>query len=201
MSRLALYDVSGLLTDLLQKLSGEDGEAWKESLRKMLRKEFEVWKTIKRNPDFKTSKNFLDVLSGKEFRIFDWAKNIMSKDDFKNSLKDNLKQGYDLFLLTTSQLTGKTENGTTQEVFTGAERLGFQKCPAWIGPQLRLIYKDQPNGEWIRIGMEPITGSGGVPGVFVVDCDDSELWLSADCAPPGDVWRPGVLWLFCRPRK
>ena len=37
MARIALCDASGPLTDLLQRLSGEDGTAWLRNLNKMLR--------------------------------------------------------------------------------------------------------------------------------------------------------------------
>lgn len=39
MSRLALCNVRGPLTDLLEKLSGEDGDQWLRALNKMLRRE------------------------------------------------------------------------------------------------------------------------------------------------------------------
>ena len=39
MSRLALCDACGPLSDLLQKLSGEKGEEWNGALKKMLRRE------------------------------------------------------------------------------------------------------------------------------------------------------------------
>lgn len=46
-----------------------------------------------------------------------------------------------------------------------------------------------------------ITDSDGDPNVFNVDCNDSELWLNANYANPGNVWNPDDLWLFCRPRN
>lgn len=39
MTRVALCDARGPLTDLIEKLSGEDGSSWHEALKKMLRKE------------------------------------------------------------------------------------------------------------------------------------------------------------------
>ena len=43
-TRLALCDARGPLADLLEKLSGEDGEIWLRGLNKFLRKE-ESWRT------------------------------------------------------------------------------------------------------------------------------------------------------------
>lgn len=162
---------------------------------------WKVWRTIKCNPALKRSKHFLSAFSKKGLKISDRAKDIMLKDDFKKSFKGNSGQEYDLFLLTTSQLIGKANGGTTQEVFAGAKRLGFQKCPAWIGPQLRLNYEDQSNGEWIRIGMETITDSNDGLRTFNVYRNGSELWLSAYYVNPDNVWHPDYLWVFCRPCK
>ena len=177
-----------LLNDFLQRgVEGKFNVSW------------ETWKTIKRDSDLKTSEDFLKALNKKGFRVSDWAKDIISKDAFKKSLES--EQECNLVLLSTSQLTGKRGNATTQEVFAGAERLGFQKCPAWVGSQLRLDYKDQVNGEWIRVGMEPITDSDGGPDVFVVLCGGSGHWLGAFYARPGGVWGPADLWIFSLPCK
>lgn len=162
---------------------------------------WKIWKTIKRNSVLRRSGDFLCALVQHKFEISDWTKDIMSKDDFNNSLRDDLGQKYDLFLLTTERLTGKADCGTTQEVFAGAKRLDYQKCPAWIGPQLRLDYEDQSNSEWIQIGMEPILSSNGCLRTFGVGRGDSELLLGANPTEPGTIWAPSRLWIFCRPRK
>ena len=43
-----------------------------------------------------------------------------------------------------------------QKIYERAQRLGFGLAPAEIAPQLRLQYLDQPIGEFLIIGMEPI---------------------------------------------
>ena len=45
MARLALCEVRGLLVDLLDKLSGEDGSTWFVALAKFLRKE-NPWESV-----------------------------------------------------------------------------------------------------------------------------------------------------------
>ena len=145
MSRLALCDVSGPLTDLLQKLSGEDGEQWMRALNKMLRKEnpqeeSAIWKTVKLGTGPKTAKDFRKALKAGGNKIGDWADYLLGKPEFRNSVSAEEKE-VDLVVFTTAQLTGKN-NGTTAEVFAGAERLGLQKCSAEVGPQLRLQYND-----------------------------------------------------------
>jgi len=71
-----------------------------------------------------------------------------------------------------------------------AKQLDLELCPAEVGPQLRLQYLDQPNGEWLRIAMEPITFSDGNLCLFGVGRVSNEFWL--DSSRNG---RPGGFWL------
>jgi len=207
MTRLALCDVSGPLTDLFQKLSGEDGEQWLRALNKMLRKEnpweaFPTWKTIKLGTGPKTADDFRKslALAASGNRVSDWANDLLGKPEFANSVSEKEVE-VDLVVLTTAQLTSKANGGTTAEVFAGAERLGLKKCSAEVGPRLRLQYQDQPLGEWLLIGMEPIRHSDGRLGVFDVGRGDDGRWLGGDYGDPGGVWAAGDQWVFVRPRK
>jgi len=202
----ALAEVAGPLKDLAEKLGGEGGEQWFAAFKRFLRKEepwpkFPVWKTIKLGAGFKVADDFRSVLKKAKCQSSNWADDIMNKPSFAKSLAGaDPKEEYDLVLLTTAQLTGKN-GGTTSEVFAGAEGLGLKKCPAWMGPKLRSEYLDQPNGEWIIVGMDPFAGSGGNLGVFYVERHGSGLWLGSYWGNPDHVWGAGYLWVFCLPRK
>lgn len=63
---------------------------------------------------------------------------------------------------------GFTNPPTTEKLFTKAEQLGLELCPAEIGPQYRLQYENQPTQEWVYIGMKPIDVSIGGPGLFLL---------------------------------
>jgi len=76
------------------------------------------------------------------------------------------------------------------------KELGYDLCPAEVGPQLRLQYKNQPNGEWLRVAMEPIEDSGGDLDVFRVKRVDDDLWLNAGCGSPDYVWSPEGVFVF-----
>ena len=142
------------------------------------------------------------MLKEAKYQIGDWANDIMDKPAFAQSLAEaDPEEEYDLVLLTTAQLTGNKRGGITAQVFAGAERLGLEKLPAWMGPKLRQVYLNQPNGERILIGMEPIADSDGDLSVFDVERDDSDLWLSGCRSDPDDVWDPSDQWLFRFPRK
>ena len=198
----ALAEVAGPLKDFAEKLGGEGGEEWLAAFKRFLRKEetwpkFPIWKTIELG-GFKTADDFRKAINGVRMKISTWANDILGR-----SVITNRKVKLDLVMLTTAELTGKKEGGTTAEVFAGAARLGLEKCPAEAGPQLRLQYQDQLNGEWIIVGMKPITGSGGGLGMFSVMRGDSGLlWL--DGGPWGGsdgIWYPGGRWVFRLLRK
>ena len=75
-------------------------------------------------------------------------------------------------------------------------RLGLELCPAETGPHYRLQYKNQPFGEWIRVGMKPISDSSGDPSVFVLSHSDDGLWLGDSWARPGSRCSSGGRFAF-----
>lgn len=100
-----------------------------------------------------------------------------------------------LVILSVSQL-GFPRGATRQEIYDKAQELGLDLAPAEAGPQLRLQYPDQPQGEWIVIGMEPITDSGGDPALFDVYSSDAERWLDGVGGRPGRHWDAGNRFAF-----
>ena len=159
-----------------------------------------TFKTIKLGTKgLKTPADFIMSLKDSGDLIGDWASNLLDKPEFKTSISDDEIE-VDLVILNTAQFTGK-DGGTTAEVFIGAERLGFKKCSAEVGPQLRLQYPDQPEDEWLVIGMEPIRHSDGNLFVFCVEHSSSGLWLFGADADPDYFWLAGHNWVFVRPRK
>lgn len=201
----------GVVTENLPNISNKLMQNWIEKPRELQRvlknalcptetiPIFPVWKTIKRGPNLDTADTFSKAIKAKGMEIGDWAKDIMSKPDFIRSITEtNSEQEYDLFQLTTAQLTG-TGAGTTAEVFAGIERLKFEKCPAWMGPKVRLDYLDQPNGEVLIIAMNPITDSDGNLKLFGVRHDGHGLWLYGSYGEPDYVWNSDTRFVFaCR---
>lgn len=69
--------------------------------------------------------------------------------------------------------------------------LGFELCPPETGPYKRLADKDQSLGNWYYIGMQPVAGSGGFPGVFDCERDGGGAWLDCRWADSDDRWSLG----------
>ncbi len=203
-TRLTLCDTSGPLIDLIQKLSGEEGEMWLRCLKRMLRKEnpreavtapdFQAWKTIKLGTGLKTAPDFLTALNEQKFQTSNWAKNILGKLEFTVVAQET---EIDLVVVTVAEL-GFPKSATRQDIYQRAQKLGLDLCPAEVGPQLRIQYKDQPKGESLLIGMEPITNSDGDLRVFRVVHDDEDLWLNSCCGSPDIFWGADRRWVFLR---
>ncbi|MCX6760370.1 MAG: hypothetical protein NTW46_03450 [Candidatus Nealsonbacteria bacterium] len=157
----------------------------------------DVWKTIKLGTGLKTADDFRASLKGNGFSIGDWANDILGKPEFVVATEE---KEVDLVKVTVAEL-GFNKGARRDQIYERARELGLEPCPSEVGPQLRLQYKDQPNNEWILIGMDPICHSDGGLRVFSVERDDSVRWLYGHYDGPGSVWGPGFRWAFVRPRK
>ncbi len=132
-----------------------------------------------------------------------WAKDMMGKPAFIVSDKP---YETDLVTLTPRELgftsTLRTDKFVTKEFCAkwSEKHLNGQVielCEPEDGPQLRLQYDDQPNGEAVWMAMERITDSGGDPSVFYVSRDDDgDLWLRGDYADAGSLWSLGARVVF-----
>jgi hypothetical protein len=158
-------------------------------------KVWKTWRTIKLGTGLKTADDFIKVLKKADCEITDWGKDIIGKPAFTVATEE---MEVELVNVSGAEL-GFTSNVTRADIYKRAVELGLDLCPNEVGPQLRLQYKDQPEGEWLLVAMEPIIGSGGGLSVFIVGRDGGgELWLDGYDGHPGDVWGPGGRWLFLR---
>jgi len=188
------FETAGL-QDRIIRDPQEAGRQFTEFLKNIARMVAGIFKTIKVGTGLKSADDFRTALKSAGCSIGDWANDILGKPAFTVASQED---SIDLVVLTTAQLTGDNNGGTTEEVFAGAARFGLDKCSPEDGPQLRLQYPDQPLGEWLRIGMDPIADSDGNLIVFRVAHDVVGLWLDASCADPDNHWRGGNRWVFRR---
>lgn len=78
------------------------------------------------------------------------------------------KTNVELALVSPTQLGFTSDRVTLANLYTRARNLGFELAPAEVGPQLRIQYFDQPIGEFLIIGMEPIKTWSGEPVILNV---------------------------------
>ena len=78
------------------------------------------------------------------------------------------KTNVELFTVSVAELGFKTDTASLADIFARAKQLGFGLAAAEVGPQLRLQYFDQPIGEFLIIGMEPIRTWTGAPIILNV---------------------------------
>ena len=190
----------GQVEAVFNKLGGDDGVRRflaGELVVKETERQLKVWKTIKLGTDFRTADDFRKALKGNGFNIGDWANDILGKPAFMVATEET---EVDLVKVTVAEL-GFKKGARRNQIYERARDLGLELCPPEVGPQLRLQYQDQPNGEWILVAMEPIVDSGGDPELFYVERHGSGLWLSSRWGNPGRFWLAGSQWVFCRPCK
>ncbi len=157
-------------------------------------RDFAVWKTVtlglKRSP-----KGYRKAIEKKCDRIGNYASQILNKTKVSRTEVE-----LDLVVVTVGEL-GFKDGARLDKIYARAIELGLELCPAEVGPALRLLHKDQPRGERLRIGMEPIAALDGSPGVFGVGSDNGDRWLDNSYGSAGSVWSTVSQWVFVRPRK
>jgi len=187
----------GQMEAIVNKLGGMDGVRRflsGDTIVTVAERVFPAWKTITLGTSLRTADEFRGALKSNGFHIGDWGNDILDKPAFTTAPKET---EVDLVVVSVAELGFK--NGATRlEIYERSQELGLELCPAEVGPQLRLQYKDQPRGEWLLIGMEPITDSDGHPSVFSVECGDDGLWLGGNHGHPGSFWPCPNRWVFLR---
>ena len=141
----------------------------------------------------KTAEELISEMEAVGIKLSDYARSmLLNKAEF---IPTPNAENMTLIRLTIGGLGFKT-SATTTQIFERAQELGLELCPPDTGPNYRLKYRNQPFGEWFRIGMKPIADSDGYPHVFNLERGDDGLWLYNDWARPGNVWRPGDEFAF-----
>jgi len=67
-----------------------------------------------------------------------------------------------------AELGFQTDTASLADIYARARQLGFGLAAAEVAPQLRLQYFNQPMGEFLIIGMEPIKTWKGEPVILTV---------------------------------
>jgi hypothetical protein len=144
-----------------------------------------VWKTITIGT-FADSFALTSALDAVGCGIGNLAGEILARPAFFLSAT---KRNADLFAVSAAELGFQTDTASLADIYARAQQLGFGLAPAEIAPQLRLQYFDQPIGEFLIIGMEPIKTWKGEPVILTVANGGARLILigrdgSADAQIP-----------------
>jgi hypothetical protein len=123
-----------------------------------------VWKKVAVGSfsDLLALRNALNIVG---CGILDSAEEILARPTFTLSAT---KADVELLAVSAAELGFQTETASLEQIYARAQQLGFGLAAAEIAPQLRLQYFDQPIGEYLIIGMEPIKTWKGEPVILTV---------------------------------
>jgi hypothetical protein len=149
-------------------------------------------KTIETDPNIQTPEEARQAILAKGCKIYTYADQILEKTPFSKE-----KKSYDLVSFTVEQL-GFPQGAKLRDIYAKAKELGLELCPAEVGPLLRLQYTNQPDNNYLRIAMEPISDADGNPTLFLVLRGDGEFWLDDSRGYSGHEWISDYQFVFLR---
>jgi hypothetical protein len=123
-----------------------------------------VWKTITVGT-FANSFALRNALDAAGCGIGDQAEEILARPAFTVSAA---KTDVELVAVSAAELGFQTDTASLADIYARARQLGFGLAAAEVAPQLRVQYLDQPIGEFLIIGMEPIKTWSGEPVILSV---------------------------------
>jgi len=173
------------IAENLPDMSGPQVQGWIENPKRLqqalkvlaeIPSDPKVWKRITLGTGIDAD-GYRKAIKAKKMRIGDYANDILGKPTFSVATEEEEVE-LDLVVVSVAEL-GFPKGAKLKDIFARAKEKGLHLCPNQVGPELRLQYEDQPKDEWLLIGMEPITGSGGGPSVFRVGHDSDDLWRGA----------------------
>jgi len=117
---------------------------------------FQVWRTITLGA-YKGVDAYRDALDSARIKIGDSADQILGRPAFPYA---TTKTDVELVLLSAANLGVESESSLA-DVYKRARQAGLELCPAEVGPQLRLDYRNQPLGEALNVAIEPVATYSG----------------------------------------
>jgi len=124
-------------------------------------REIQIWRTTTLG-FHKGVDSYRDALDAAKMKIGDAADEILGRPAF---LYVKEKTEVELTVVSAADL-GVESEAALADVYKQAKQFGLALCPAEVGPQLRLDYRDQPRGESLNIAMEPVSTYSGEPMIL-----------------------------------
>jgi hypothetical protein len=154
-----------------------------------------VWKTITLGR-FANSFALRNALDAAGCGVGDLAEQILARPAFA---MNPAEVDVDLVVVSAAELGTPTETSLA-DVYARAQERGLALAPAEVGPQLRLQYFDQPIGEFLHVGMNPIKTWSGEPAIFVLVNGGAGLILIGTESSANAKISATTRFLFVRPR-
>lgn len=206
---ITIGEVKGLYADLNEKLASENSQEWLGAFKLFLKKQ-NPWEkvvnmvanviTLTVTSDGRKGKDFIRTLLQKDWRISDWAKDVMSKKAFDASVTDGTT--YNLVVIKGEEF--KDSERYTSNIREEAARRGYLTPPAEVAPLLREKLSDEEIERmglwWLVVMHDPIKDSDGYPDLLNVARDDEGRWLDADCVYPDGRWLREFGFVFLAPQ-
>ena len=136
-----------------------------------------IWKTIEIG-SFPDSIALRNALNAADCAIGGQAEEILARPAFTVVAR---KMQIDLVAVSPAELGFDGDAVSLADIYVRASQLGFRPAPAEVGPQLRLQYPDQPMGEFLIVGMEPIRTWSDEPVILTVANGGAGLILIGQC--------------------
>lgn len=149
--------------------------------------DLESWRVIEIGTGPKNADEYYKALKDAGFAVNPPDDHAIFRKDFRASNPEAVE-----LVKVSSKDLGFPHGAGYKEIYAAAAKLGLGPCPADVGPQLRLVYTDQPVGEKLLIAMDPY------PVQSVYSVKDLRIFIVAntgktpsleegDCTPESDT--------------
>jgi len=128
------------------------------------RAHFQIWRTITLGT-YKGVDAYRDALDSARIKLGLSADEILGRPAFPYA---KMKTDVKLAVLSAAELGVESDESSLSDVYERARRVGLELCPAEVGLQLRLEYRNQPLGEALDIAMEPVATYSGDPTILTL---------------------------------
>jgi len=124
---------------------------------------FQIWQKIALGT-YNGVDAYRRALESAGIKIGDAADEILGRPTFPYG---TMKTDVELVLVSAADLGVETESSLA-DVYKRARQVGLELCPAEVGLQLRLDYRNQPRGDALTIAMEPVATYSGEPTILAL---------------------------------
>jgi hypothetical protein len=154
-----------------------------------------VW-TVRLGTDLKSGRDFCSALEKNRFLIGKAARDMLKQEAFIGVIKET---EVELVALSVAELG--LENGSEyQQICARGLELGYELCPAEVGPRFRLQYPDLLRSEAFTFAMKAIEDSEGELRIFSVGHSRDGQALDGSPGGPDYRWGRDNQFFFVRPK-